>query len=501
VGDSAARRTAIATEFRQEFFSRAPAKCGQLPGMSRSISTLLLAALLGWSGSALVPRSVAATTSPNIVIILADDLGYGDLGCYGHPTIRTPNLDRMAAEGMRFTDFYVAACVCTPSRAALLTGRLPIRNGMAGSEQRRVLYSKDTTGLPHEEITIARALKTKGYRTACIGKWHLSGGAPGFLPNAYGFDFYFGLRWSNDMEPAGKMPRNASMHPDPDPAWWSLTLMQDEKVFETNADPHTLTRRYTEEAMKFIRENRKQPFFLYFPHTYPHVPLFASDSFKGRSARGLYGDVVEELDWSVGQVLETLRKEKLAENTLVFFTSDNGPWLVKELAGGSAGLLREGKGSTWEGGMRVPGIAWWPKRINAGAVTHELACSMDLFNTSLKLAGVPMPTDRVMDGVDMSPILSGEGKSLRDTINYYRGGELWAVRQGAFKAHFQSAPGYGSPGNPLKFEKHETPLLFNLANDPAERFNLAKDHPGVIAGIQRVVEQHRASLVPGTPQY
>jgi len=231
------------------------------------------------------------------------------------------------------------------------------------------------------------------------------------------------------------------------------------------------------------------------------VPLFASATFKGKSARGLFGDVMEELDWSVGQVLDTLRKDKLAENTLVFFTSDNGPWLVKELAGGSAGLLREGKGSTWEGGMRVPGIAWWPGKIQAGSVTHELACSMDLFNTSLKLAGAPIPTDRVMDGVDMSPILFGHGKSLRDTLIYYRGNELFAIRKGAFKAHFQTAPGYAGNRIQEKLEKHEVPRLFNLANDPSEAFDLVSDHPGVIAEIQRIAEQHRATLVPGVPQY
>src|ERR1051325_10498838 len=326
-----------------------------------------------------------AERPPNFIIILADDLGYGDLGCYGHPSIRTPELDRMAAEGMRFTDFYVAACVCTPSRAALLTGRLPIRSGMSGDLDHRVQTRNSSGGLPPEEITIARALKGKGYATGCIGKWHL-GHRPEHLPNSHGFDSFYGLRWSNDMEPAPNIPRNASMNLHPKLEWWNCALLRNNEVIEQPTDLSTLTRRYTAEAVQFIEANRKKPFFLYMAHTYPHVPLFASKQFQQKSARGLYGDVVEELDWSVGQVLETLRKQGLAGNTLVFFTSDNGPWLVKDLAGGSAGPLRGGKGSTWEGGMREPGIAWWPRKIKAGAVNHELACSMDLFTTCLSLA-------------------------------------------------------------------------------------------------------------------
>ena len=443
-----------------------------------------------------VPVAVRAEKLPNLVIILADDLGYGDLGCYGHPSIRTPNLDRMASQGMRFTDFYVAACVCTPSRAALLTGRLPIRSGMSGDMQHRVQTKNSPGGLPPEEITIARALKSKGYATQAIGKWHL-GQYPQNMPTSHGFDGFYGLRWSNDMEPAKGNPKDASSRLDQKLEWWNCNLMRNDQIIEKNTDLSTLTKRYTEEAIRFIQQNRKKPFFLYFAHTYPHVPLFASKAFQQKSPRGLYGDVVEELDWSVGQVLDTLRKQGLADNTLVFFTSDNGPWLVKDLAGGSAGPLKDGKGSTWEGGMREPGIAWWPGRIKPGVINQQMACSMDLFNTCLTLATVPIPSDRIIDGVDMSPMLLGKGPGRHNLMIYYNGDELYAVRKGPYKAHFITYSGYSKDAP----QKHDPPLLFDLPNDPGERFDVAAEHPDVIADIQREVEKYRAAVVPGKRQY
>ncbi len=441
--------------------------------------------------------SAFAAKQPNFVIILADDLGYGDLSCYGHPTIQTPNLDRMAKEGMRFTDFYVAAPVCTPSRAGLLTGRLPIRSGMAGTFMtRHVLMSNSTGGLPTNEVTIARALKQKNYATMAVGKWHL-GHHPEFLPTSHGFDHFYGLRFSNDMEPAPKIPKKASMNLNPDPSWWNDKLMRDDKIIEESTDLRTLTKRYTAEAVKFIHDNKSKPFFLYFAHTYPHVPLFRSKDFENKSLRGLYGDVVQELDWSVGEVLETLRKDKIAENTLVFFTSDNGPWLVKDLVGGSAGLLKDGKNSTFEGGMREPGIAWWPGKIKAGEITHHLASTLDLFPTITKLAGLEPVKDRPMDGFDISPILFENKPSQRDVMFYYNGERLFAVRKGAYKMHIFTFTGYSG----VPAEKQDPPLLYNLQHDPSERFNIAADHPVIITDLQSEIAKHQANLVPGKPQY
>jgi len=454
--------------------------------MKRALFALLL--LLDLGGPV-----VAANDQPNIIIILADDLGYGDLGCYGHPTIRTPHLDRMAAEGMRFTDFYSAAEVCTPSRAALLTGRYAIRSGMC-HDQYRVLRRLSAGGLPDSEITIAQALKPQGYATAAIGKWHLGvwTNDPAHHPRRHGFDFYFGLPHSNDMNPTPKAPKGAAGRLDQDPEWWAAPLFRNEELIEQPADQSTLTRRYTEQAIQFIHEHKDGPFFLYLAHTFPHVPLFASQNFSGKSARGLYGDVVEEIDWSVGQVLGAIREEKLADNTLVFFTSDNGPWLMEGRAGGSAGLLRDGKGSTWEGGMREPGIAWWPGKIKAGEVCHTLASTMDLFTTSLDLAGARIPTDRVIDGADIRPLLFGTAEVTRDAYFYYRGTRIFAVRKGVFKAHYFTQTGYSQP----QPDAHDPPLLFDLGTDPGESFDVAAAHPEVLAEIAAAVERHKATVTP-----
>jgi arylsulfatase A-like enzyme len=444
------------------------------------IRSLLVASLL---------LGAADPEKPNIVVILADDLGYGDLSCYGHPTIRTPNLDRMAAEGMRFTDFYVAAPVCTPSRAALLTGRYAVRSGMA-SERRRVLFPNSAGGLPDGEITIAEGLKTRGYVTAMVGKWHL-GHLPQYLPTKQGFDTYFGLPYSNDMD---RLP--AAKPGEPKWSQFDVPLLRNEEVVERPADQNTLTRRYTEEAVKVIKANKEKPFFLYLAHAMPHVPLFAGEAFAGKSPRGLYGDVVEELDWSVGQVLAALRAEGLEKKTLVVFTSDNGPWLIQKENGGSAGLLQEGKGSTWEGGMREPGIFWWPGKIAPGAITREIACSMDVFTTALKLAGAEPPADRPIDGLDLSPVLFGTGPSPRQIMVYYRDTTAYAIRKGRYKLHVMSRDGYGK--NPAV--RHDPPLLFDLNVDPSERFDVAKGHPKIVAELLKELADHEAGVKPAENQ-
>jgi arylsulfatase A-like enzyme len=435
--------------------------------------------------------SVALSAAqPNLVIVYADDLGYGDLGCYGHPTIRTPHLDRLAAEGMRFTQFYSAAEVCTPSRAALLTGRYPIRSGMC-HDFHRVLHGNSLGGLPQAEVTLAELLQGRGYRTACIGKWHLGvwSNDPQYHPTKHGFDFYFGLPHSNDMNRTPGTPPRAAALSDQKPEYWNAPLYRGTALIEQPADQTTLTRRYTEEAIKFIAGNKHKPFFLYFPHTFPHTPLFASPDFKGKSPRGRYGDVVEEIDWSVGRVLGALREHGLAENTLVVFSSDNGPWLTMGENGGSAGLLREGKGSTWEGGMRVPAIAWWPGKIKP-AVCREVATTMDLFTTFARLGGATVPSDREIDGLDIAPLLFATGKIERNVFCYYRGQQLYAARVGPWKAHFTTRSAYG----PDKPQPHEPPELYNVEEDPAEARNVAASHPAVIARIQAAVAKHRATV-------
>ena len=428
---------------------------------------------------------------PNLVVIFCDDLGYGDLGSFGHPTIRTPNLDRMAREGQKWTHFYSAASVCTPSRAALLTGRLPVRNGMM-SPKHRVLFPDSSGGIPESEITLAETLRDEGYATACVGKWHL-GHLPQYLPTNNGFDSYFGIPYSNDMdqtrqESTRELVKAARIE------YWNVPLLRDQEVVERPADQRTITRRYSQEAVRFIRENRERPFFLYLAHSLPHVPLFASEDFLGTSRRGLYGDVVEEIDHGVGQIMQTLADLGIAERTLVVFTSDNGPWLPYREHGGSAGLLREGKGSTWEGGMREPTIFWWPGRLDSGVVM-EMGSTLDLFATFCEVAGAETPSDRVMDSVDLTPVLFGTGGNPRESMFFYRESKLYAVRQGEFKAHFITKPVY--TGRTETETHHDPPLLYHLGRDPGEQYDVAHLYPDVIQSIRELAVDHQSEMVFG----
>lgn len=432
-------------------------------------------------------RSPQGDAPPNFIVIFADDQGYGDLGCYGHPTLSTPNIDAMALEGQRWTSFYASANVCTPSRAGILTGRFAVRSGMC-SDKRRVLFPDSKEGLPQEELTIAELLKEKGYRTAAIGKWHL-GHLPAYLPTEHGFDSYFGIPYSNDMDRVSTLPvREAVMQPRPE--YFDVPLMRNDSVVERPADQNTITRRYTEEALRFISENKNVPFFLYLAHNMPHVPLFASDAFKGKSKRGLYGDVIEEIDWSVGQILQRLKDEGLEKNTVVIYTSDNGPWVTYDQHGGSAGPLFGAKGTSYEGGQRVPGIFWAPGRIRPGTVS-QIGSTLDILPTLASMAGVALPSDRPYDGYNLEPVLTGTGPSPREEFFYYHGTRIFAARKGDFKLHFYENNPAGYPG---RMRALDTLRLYNLAHDPGERFDIARDHPEVVEEIKALVNEHRATV-------
>ncbi len=423
---------------------------------------------------------------PNIVIIFADDLGYADIGSFGATGYKTPNLYRMAAEGMRLTNFYVAQGVCSASRAALLTGCYPNRVGIQGALDHRANY-----GISANEMTIADLVKTKNYATAIFGKWHLGHHAP-FLPTRHGFDEYLGLPYSNDMWP--NHPTNKNFYPE-------LPLIENDKVIELMPDQTQLTTRYTERAVQFIERNKDRPFFLYLPHTMPHVPLHVSAKFKGKSGHGLYGDVIEEIDWSVGQVLDAIKRSGLDGDTLVIFTSDNGPWLSYGDHAGSAGRFREGKGTAFEGGVREPFIARWPGKIPAATVKPVPAMTIDLLPTIANLTGAELPKDRIIDGRNMWPLLSQQNAvtSPHDALYFYWGKELHAVRQGRWKLHlphpYRHLEEAGKDGRPGRETQQKIGLaLFDLDNDPGESNNVANRHPEVIKELMKFVEQAREDL-------
>jgi arylsulfatase A len=412
---------------------------------------------------------------PNVVLLFADDMGYGDLGCYGHPTIRTPHLDRMAREGVRLTSFYTASPGCSPSRAALLTGRYPLRCGVP------FVFGPETVeGLPESEITLADILKQQGYLTMAIGKWHLGHAVKELMPTSRGFDRYFGLLYSNDMiRPWVNTDQPLALYKDLDPV-------------EHPVDQSMLTARYTAEGVRFIQSAAGRPFFLYLPYSMPHLPISASEDFAGTSRAGLYGDVIQEMDWSVGRILSTLKEEGVDGNTIVIFTSDNGPWSnmpprmlqegIERWHAGTTGHLRGAKWTSYEGGFRVPGIIRWPEKIPAGLISADPASTLDLFTTIAGAAGGEVPSDRVVDGRDILPLLQGKARPAESPFFYERGRACEAVRRGRWKYRLTNSAGEGD--SPPEEE------LYDLDVDPGENHNLAARHPGIAEELHRLLREH-----------
>lgn len=440
-------------------------------------------------------------TPPNVIIIFTDDQGYADVGAFGAKGFKTLNIDKMAAEGMKFTDFYVASSVCSPSRAALLTGCYPQRIGIPGvlfPERENVEWNPDQrntkTGLHKGETTIAEMLKAKGYATGVFGKWHL-GHHKQFLPLQQGFDEYYGLPYSNDMRPG----KNAHTRPTPYPP---LPLMNGNVTHRYMEDDQSmLTTEYTQKAVDFIKRNKDNPFFLYVPHSMPHIPLYVSDRYKGHSEKGIYGDVIEEIDWSVGQINNTLKELDIEDNTLVIFTCDNGPWLIFGDHGGSADPLREGKFTTFEGGQRVPCVMKWPASIPAGKVCNEISSTIDLLPTIARITGSQLPSKKI-DGFDIYDLITGvEGaKSPRKAFFYYRGWKLEAVRSSKWKLHLPH--GYNQvvrsdSGNVYGMKNIKTEIglsLFDLSKDIGETTNVAESYPEVVEQLMDEIEAMKEDL-------
>lgn len=451
--------------------------------------------------SRLKPLAIENATAPkpNVILIYCDDLGYGDLGCYGNRAIRTPNIDRLAHDGMKLTDYYACNAVCAPSRAGLLTGRHPFRTGVIGNPypadspllrriERRIAYiftplgsvdlheEQVAEGLSGKEITVAEALKVAGYRTAMVGKWHLGDYSrqPGFNPLRHGFDQYLGVPHSNDMQPCPLFRNETQLEAD------------------IGTDQARLTGLYTKEALDFIEESKGRPFFLYIAHTFPHQPLYASEKFSGKSRAGKFGDAVEEIDWSVGEILKTLRAQGIEQNTLILFTSDNGPWYE-----GSPGAFRGRKGQSYEGGFRVPFIAKWPGHIRPGTVSSEPAVNLDIFPTLLSVAGVKHPVDRVVDGKSIEGLLSGKNpRSPHDAIYFYHYDQLEGIRLGNWK-YFRKLNRYVWP-IPLDAESlpdamgkkqlgNRAPLLYDLSVDPGESYNVIDTYPDVAKKLHGIL--------------
>ena len=447
--------------------------------------------LISLAVSGLFSAHLQAQQTPNVIIILLDDMGYGDLSVTGASGYKTPNLDRMCVEGMRFTHYYSPQAVSSASRAGLLTGCYPNRIGFFGA-----LGPSATIGIADSEETIVEMLKKKGYACSAIGKWHL-GHLPKFLPLRHGFDEYYGLPYSNDMWPFH--PQNPSAYPP-------LPMIEGDRVVNpevTAADQALITTQYTERAVQFIERNRNKPFFLYLAHTMPHVPLFVSDKFKGKSEQGLYGDVMMEIDWSVGEILKALGKNGIDKNTLIIFTSDNGPWINYGNHAGSTGGLREAKGTSYEGGQRVPCIMRWPARIPAGTVCNRLASSIDLLPTIGRLCGAPLPTLKI-DGVDITPLMIGDETAhpREYFLYYYQRNSLEAVRNDRFKlvlphlgrSYAGFLPGNDGQAGQVNDRHQENFALYDLRRDPGERYDVQSQYPEVVTELMKVVEAARFDL-------
>ncbi len=424
-----------------------------------------------------------AADQPNFIVIFTDDQGYGDLGCFGSTKIKTPNIDRLAKEGRKFTNFMVASPVCSPSRAALLTGCYPKRVSM----HQHVLFPSSTKGLNPEEHTIADHLKGQGYATACFGKWHL-GHHPETLPTSNGFDSYLGIPYSNDMnhpdnkgKPKGGRVGMDALWKDPESTLtkWKTPLMENEKIVELPVDQRTVTRRYTDRSIDFIKANKDKPFFLYLPHSMPHIPLYVPDEIRDPNPLNAYTNVIEHIDAEVGRIAELLRELKLDQNTYLIFTTDNGPWLQFKHHGGSAGSLREGKGTTFEGGQRVPCVMWAPGRIPADTTCDQLCGTIDLLPTIAALTKTPLPKDKKIDGLDISDLLAGGNKSPRNEFIYYTSrGDLEGLRQGKYKLLIKkNRRQKNQPADRANI------MLFDLKADLGEKNNLAEEHPEIVAKL------------------
>ena len=427
----------------------------------------------------------------NFIIVFVDDMGYGDLGVYGNPTISTPNLDRMAYEGQKWTQFYSAASVCTPSRAALLTGRLPVRSGMASSVY-PVLFPNSLNGLPSSEFTIAEKLKEVNYKTAIVGKWHL-GHLKDYLPNNHGFDYYYGIPYSNDMDKINNNNYWSEYERKKlDSKSYNVPLIENYDIIERPVDQTTITLRYVDKTIQLINDYKEDNFFIFLSHNLPHIPLYASKKFLGKSKGGLYGDVIEEIDYGMGLILKELKNLKLDKNTIVVFTSDNGPWLVYKNHSGSSGPLRNGKGTTWDGGVRVPAI-FWGSNIKP-VIINDIGSTLDIYSTFLSLAEVNYEEDSILDGYDLSKTLFEGKESVRNEMFFYKGDELYAVRLGDYKLHLKTTNSF------KETVKHTPPLLFNLKIDPSEQFNISNQNKDKVEEILKLIEDHNSKMIKGEDQ-